>query len=209
MCLQPSRCGSFIGSLRRFGDLRRHREIALWGSVSHGQQALLNVQRNAFMCRPFQLSPCGTVSCVARGAAPLATHDTVDTGRENPTAHFFGITMQPYALGTKQPRGAATRCCPALCLRHTTTVHPRLGLHFQVRDTLGALAARAAAVNLPLSSAQAGPRQSNPSGAGAGSSGTGLLLSRLLPRYSSPLATKSVVMYSPAWVKSQVRHNHL
>ena len=58
----------------------------------------------------------------------------------------------------------------------------------QVRDTLGALAQRAAACNLP-------------------GSGGELHLSRLKTGHSKPLSTKSIVSYTPAWVKSQVGHS--
>lgn len=55
----------------------------------------------------------------------------------------------------------------------------------QVRDTLGALAERFAALR--------------PGGS------PGLVLSRLSRRSARPLALKRVVQYSPAWVKSQNR----
>jgi len=55
----------------------------------------------------------------------------------------------------------------------------------QVRDTLGALAERVAALR--------------PGGA------PGLALSRLGARQARPLLLKRVVQYSPAWVKSQNR----
>jgi len=58
-------------------------------------------------------------------------------------------------------------------------------VHAQVRDTLGALAERFAALR--------------PAGA------PGLVLSRLARRTARPLALKRVVQYSPAWVKSQNR----
>lgn len=99
---------------------------------------------------------------------------------------------------------------------------------FQVRDSVGALVARAEAIKLPAShqgqavgavGAAAGGSTGSigrPLGLGAaGSSGMGsggslphpgvLHLSRLLQRYSQPTSIKSVVQYSPAWVKSQVR----
>ena len=61
----------------------------------------------------------------------------------------------------------------------------RVTLVRQVRDTLGALAERFAALR--------------PGGS------PGLVLSRLARRGARPLALKRVVQYSPAWVKSQNR----
>ncbi len=86
----------------------------------------------------------------------------------------------------------------------------------QVRDTLGALAERAAAVRLDArsSSAAAGTAAAPPSSsASAGRQQPrapaalppGLYLSRLKTQHGHALGTKSVVQYSVAWVKSQVR----
>ncbi|KAL6749924.1 DNA polymerase family B-domain-containing protein [Haematococcus lacustris] len=74
---------------------------------------------------------------------------------------------------------------------------------FEVRDNLGALAQRAAALALPPRHTLAGGPHSA-AGAEEGVAGE-LQLSRLLPQYSPGLGTKSVVQYSPAWVKSQSR----
>lgn len=73
---------------------------------------------------------------------------------------------------------------------------------FQLRDTLGALSARAEAIKFP----RVFPASETSPGSRSGAAGgTGLHLSRLLPHRSAALSTKSVVMYSPSWVKSQVR----
>lgn len=58
------------------------------------------------------------------------------------------------------------------------------GVDLQVRDTLGALAERFAALKLDNG---------------------GLHLSRLARMHSKAMALKRIVMYSPAWVKSQNR----
>lgn len=54
----------------------------------------------------------------------------------------------------------------------------------QVKDTLGAIAARFKALHID---------------------GGGLFISRIKPSHSKPLALKSVVRYSPNWVKNQNR----
>ncbi len=79
----------------------------------------------------------------------------------------------------------------------------------QLRDTLGALAARAAAIRLDApgrrgSAVQPAASARGLSKAAAAAAGGGLYLSRLRPDNTPPMSMKSVVMYSPNWVKNQV-----
>ncbi|KAF5833190.1 DNA polymerase family B-domain-containing protein [Dunaliella salina] len=100
-----------------------------------------------------------------------------------------------------------------------TSVDPDCVATFQVRDTLGALVQRAEACQLPpqptpVADASTSQSARSPAAKASGSNalprqsnGVGELhLSRLKTGHRSlPLSTKSIVTYSPSWVKSQSR----
>lgn len=173
--------------------------VAIASHVTHTASSSSNQQGSgAAGARPADLSPAGDdvdgKPAAAAAAAPDAAAAGGSPGQTAGSTKVVFLLSSPAAGAALPPElraeGVSVRLCATerkllLSWKEWLLQQDPDGLVvFQVRDNLGVLAARFAALQVDGGSA---------------------FLSRAAGRFSKALATKSVVQYSVAWVKSQSR----